>query len=237
MRLDGTEEEKEKKRKMFKYLSAFRDTFSRPVRRIRFLGLFDTVNSVPRFENAWMQRSKFPYTAKSSAIMIRHAVGIDERRAKFRQDLIGHGKSHDKLVTRGRPLDNAMADVAGHLHVPQKQPQIVQPHDDSVPVNQRYRRKSRAHRGRSLMGRQRDASPAPSISVISEAPETEGTEGHSLRTASSNPSLRPVRRHTGDLEEDEDDADEAIPQDLEEIWFPGCHAVRSAHCSLISGHR
>lgn len=49
------------------------------MRRIRFLGLFDTVNSVPRFENAWMQRSKFPYTAKSSAIIIRHAVGIDER--------------------------------------------------------------------------------------------------------------------------------------------------------------
>ena len=56
------------------FLKAFRDTFSRPVRRIRFIGLFDTgmcrrcqssgvkltndtVNSVPRFENAWMQRS------------------------------------------------------------------------------------------------------------------------------------------------------------------------------------
>lgn len=90
---ESTEEEKQKKKEMLEYLQAFRSTFSRPVRRIRFLGLFDTVNSVPRFENAWMQRSKFPYTARSSAKVIRHAVSIDERRAKFRQDLISEAKS------------------------------------------------------------------------------------------------------------------------------------------------
>lgn len=73
---------------LYEFMRGFRETFSRPVRRIRFLGLFDTVNSVPRFESAWMQRSKFPYTARSSAKVIRHAVSIDERRAKFRQDLI-----------------------------------------------------------------------------------------------------------------------------------------------------
>ncbi|GAO17951.1 uncharacterized protein UV8b_01005 [Ustilaginoidea virens] len=78
----------EKTRKMYNYMKGFRETFSRPVGRIRFLGLFDTVNSVPRFETAWMQRSKFPYTARTSARTIRHAVSIDERRAKFRQDLM-----------------------------------------------------------------------------------------------------------------------------------------------------
>ena len=70
------------------------------VRRIRFLGLFDTVNSVPKFEAAWMQRSKYPYTARSSAKVIRHAVAINERRAKFRQDLITSGqfeKGEDRL--------------------------------------------------------------------------------------------------------------------------------------------
>lgn len=47
-------------------MKAFRETFARPVRRVRFLGLFDTVNAVPRFENAWLERSKgFPYTAQS----------------------------------------------------------------------------------------------------------------------------------------------------------------------------
>ncbi|KAG5984959.1 hypothetical protein E4U55_002366 [Claviceps digitariae] len=85
--LDDTEENREARR-MYNYMKGFRETFSRPVGRIRFLGLFDTVNSVPRFEAAWMQRSKFPYTARSSAKVIRHAVSIDERRAKFRQDLM-----------------------------------------------------------------------------------------------------------------------------------------------------
>lgn len=56
-----------RKHEMFRFMKGFRETFSRPVKRIRFLGLFDTVNSVPRFETAWMQRSKFPYTARSSA--------------------------------------------------------------------------------------------------------------------------------------------------------------------------
>ncbi|PTB77071.1 hypothetical protein M440DRAFT_1332552 [Trichoderma longibrachiatum ATCC 18648] len=107
--------EEGKKHEMYHFMKAFRETFSRPVGRIRFLGLFDTVNSVPRFETAWMQRSKFPYTARSSARVIRHAVSIDERRAKFRQDLMyqqgnkrhrnphGHWKREwEHMMRRGR---------------------------------------------------------------------------------------------------------------------------------------
>ena len=70
-RTEKDEHEKAEKRKLLEFMCAFRETFSRPVRRIRFLGLFDTVNSVPSFENAWMQRSKFPYTARSTAKFIR----------------------------------------------------------------------------------------------------------------------------------------------------------------------
>lgn len=96
----GSEEEieqaDEEKKKMYSFMKGFRETFSRPVGRIKFLGLFDTVNSVPRFETAWMQRSKFPYTARSSAKVIRHAVAIDERRAKFRQDLMYQGNPKAK---------------------------------------------------------------------------------------------------------------------------------------------
>ncbi len=55
-----------KKEEMYNYMRAFRETFARPVRRVRFMGLFDTVNSVPRFEQAWLKRSRgFPYTARS----------------------------------------------------------------------------------------------------------------------------------------------------------------------------
>jgi hypothetical protein len=48
-----------------------------------------------------MQRSKFPYTAHSSAKVIRHAVSINERRAKFRQDLIS-GSRESKLAKPDR---------------------------------------------------------------------------------------------------------------------------------------
>jgi uncharacterized protein (DUF2235 family) len=88
------------KKRMFSFMKGFRETFSRPVGRIRFLGLFDTVNSVPKFETAWMQRSKFPYTARSSAKFIRHAVSIDERRAKFRQDLMYQGNPKAKKQSK-----------------------------------------------------------------------------------------------------------------------------------------
>ncbi|KAL7623520.1 hypothetical protein AAE478_007203 [Parahypoxylon ruwenzoriense] len=64
---DHTPKQQAQRQEMYRYMKGFRETFSRPVKRIRFLGLFDTVNSVPRFEAAWMQRSKFPYTARSSA--------------------------------------------------------------------------------------------------------------------------------------------------------------------------
>lgn len=92
---DESSEGREKRHEMYQFMKGFRETFSRPVKRIRFLGLFDTVNSVPRFETAWMQRSKFPYTARSSAKVIRHCVSIDERRAKFRQDLIYQKRPED----------------------------------------------------------------------------------------------------------------------------------------------
>jgi uncharacterized protein (DUF2235 family) len=90
-----TEKEREKTLRLYEFMKAFRETFCRPVNRVRFLGLFDTVNSVPRFENAWLGRSGFPYTARTSAKVIRHAVSIDERRAKFRVDLIS-GKTRQE---------------------------------------------------------------------------------------------------------------------------------------------
>lgn len=71
----------------FNYLKAFRETFCRPLSQIRYLGLFDIVNSVPKIE---MRRSKlqYPFTTRTSARVIRHAVSIDERRARFRNELI-----------------------------------------------------------------------------------------------------------------------------------------------------
>lgn len=104
-RLEETDEQKAKKKEMYHFMKAFRETFSRPVRRIRFMGLFDTVNSVPQFENRWMQRSKFPYSAKTSARVVRHAVAIDERRAKFRQH-VRLNLYHIKYASQASHIDS-----------------------------------------------------------------------------------------------------------------------------------
>ncbi|CDM33983.1 hypothetical protein CBS147339_5694 [Penicillium roqueforti] len=131
-RSNDSEEEREEKKKLFTYMKAFRETFSRPISRIRFMGLFDTVNSVPRFESAWMQRTKFPYTARSSAKVIRHAVGIDERRAKFRQDLISGARPKEKKKHRRHHLQMPK----NHLHL-FHQDNKEKPHEevpDTVPA-------------------------------------------------------------------------------------------------------
>jgi uncharacterized protein (DUF2235 family) len=133
---NGSEEEvaasHAEKRKMFEFMKGFRETFSRPVGRIRFLGLFDTVNSVPQFETAWMQRSKSPYTARTSAKVIRHAVSIDERRAKFRQDLMYQGNPKTKNRRHkhlgdffqwdawGRPVASAVENAADKAKPPSR---------------------------------------------------------------------------------------------------------------------
>lgn len=86
---DATPAARAKRHGLFQFMKAFRETFSRPVRRIQFLGQFDTVNSVPRFEAAW----------RCSARVIRHAVGVNDRRAKFRQDLVYSRSRSDKPGT------------------------------------------------------------------------------------------------------------------------------------------
>lgn len=106
------------------------------MRRIRFLDLFDTVNSVPRFETAWMERSKFPYTAKSSAKVIRYAVSIDERRAKFRQDLIyqSSGRHHDGKSHAHPEHHHHMGQMMHDVHEKYRhRPSLAVPNSSSKP--------------------------------------------------------------------------------------------------------
>lgn len=240
-----SEEDKEEKQKLFRYMKAFRETFSRPITRIRFMGLFDTVNSVPRFESAWMQRSKFPYTARSSAKVIRHAVGIDERRAKFRQDLISEVKPKKKSHPHHEWAHQ-------HLHLPHHTPRqskeatpdgnvpdIVlnddedandkvngigdQDKEDSASVY----RSARASR-ESLHSRDRYRAPSPAKSPHKRHPSlavpvpTGSTEDltsvRSGRSGHSGVSLQ-IPTEGRDAEEDDDQ-----DQDIQEVWFPGGHA-------------
>lgn len=219
-RRTGNQKDEEKKRQMFEFMKAFRETFSRPIRRIRFLGLLDCVNSVPRFEAAWMQRSKLPYTARSSAKVIRHAVSIDERRAKFRQDLVS-GHSRD--------------DPHHHHHLFHHED-----HDrrDDSPAGQ-YMLRPLARGKQESVGGDPNRDFLKHTEGLEEPRSPEDRLMSTLYRASlSNPAVRFERRVS--LQDHESQASSQGPdrlayyegdespvdvgQSIEEVWFPGCHA-------------
>ena len=216
MRQERNEKEKREKKELLDYMMAFRETFSRPVRRIRFMGLFDTVNSVPRFENAWMQRSKFPYTARSTAKVIRHAVAIDERRAKFRQDLISEvkpKKAHEHHL---------------HKHHKSQANGNANGQEKSADEPERGRRASHSARWNPAAQRNNLAVPdryrdqSESAGVRSRSPglsvKAEGRRSPSCASSVSNMSIHAIQNYI-------EDSDGEGEQDIEEVWFAGCHAV------------
>lgn len=103
----------------YRYMKALRETFCRPVSQVRFLGLFDTVNSIPRFE---IYRSKFPFpfATRTSAKSIRHALSIDEHRAKFREEPFTRAKLSTES-SRSRSHDHKSRHV---LPFPRQETQI-----------------------------------------------------------------------------------------------------------------
>lgn len=187
-------------------MCAFRETFSRPVKPIRFLGLFDTVNSVPAFENAWMQRNKFPYTARSSACVIRHAVSIDERRAKFRQDLISQKKPDTSMFYKHNRKHMDRIRGSAHSHAGQGHSDEKNDHDEE-------------DRGRrnTLLPPERFTNPHDTSGVRSSS---RGYDHVDRDRRSPTPSMRSfeVRGAYNSTEEE-------CEQDILEVWFPGCHAV------------
>lgn len=215
---NSTPEGKRQRDELYRFLKGFRETFSRPIRRIRFLGLFDTVNSVPRFEAAWMQRSKFPYTARSSAKVIRHAVSIDERRAKFRQDLIYQEPPKRKkrpvhALMEKNPLGDMLhAGLPGHDKYRAGRRQSLAP-SSAARMDDRGRRKSRA------TGATEEAeggeNPAPyRYRSRSRSRATRATE-QSAQGMSDAASAHPMSDPGYDSDEDE--------QDIDEVWFCGGH--------------
>lgn len=213
----------ENKKRIYQFMKDFRETFSRPVRRVRFVGLFDTVNSVPHFEAAWMQRSKFPYTARTSAKVIRHAVSIDERRAKFRQDLIyqsdrSKGKSatpvkdrlHGMTDTYRQKTDRGARDDGRGRRPTLAVPEVPAP----------YRRRSRS--GRSPGSRATGQSPEPGemphdrqseYSFVAPHPHGDGDDSDSMAS---------------------EDSDEHY-QDIDEVWFAGGHGDIGGGWDLVPG--
>lgn len=230
----------EEKRKMYRFMKGFRETFSRPVGRIKFLGLFDTVNSIPRFETAWMQRSKFPYTAKSSAKVIRHAVSIDERRAKFRQDLMyqgnrkvrDHHKRHNIEKWFGWEHWNMQKNIipqmdkAGHMKKKdtgadekmQETEQTLAP-EDRGRTNDKYLSPN-------------DPQASSQSRPLEEKPAQQGVEDNFAPYRARSSSRRPQSAHSvapSDMSHSNPPPSEMQPvddsgQDIDEVWFSGGHA-------------
>jgi uncharacterized protein (DUF2235 family) len=219
-RRDTTEHDHKERHRLFVFMKAFRETFSRPVGRIRFLGLFDTVNSVPVFENAWMERSKFPYTAQSSARVIRHAVSIDERRAKFRQDLLYEVRPKAKKERHLLGLRHLLPNEAGRESVEKVDvPEIVldEPGDEREEAQIPRRGSMRVpNEGQRYRGH----TPSPNRRVSVEAPRTVNLlgDGVSMRSGVSGLSLQPSYLNVPSENGDDDDE-----QDVAEVWFPGQH--------------
>lgn len=234
---DENEEAEKETQRMYEFLKGFRETFSRPIGRIRFLGLFDTVNSVPRFETSWMQRSKFPYTARSSAMVIRHAVSIDERRAKFRQDLMyqrrpggKHHHHHHHHHHIGDPIETIRRSMEGAAASSSAQPQngvsngttsapgapadpgkLLSPDDAARGVSAPER-----GRGRGNHQRKRSRSRYAPYRARLRGRRDSRADGHGRVSCDGQSDV--------DVDVDDDDqGTEMDKQDIDEVWFAGGH--------------
>ncbi|KAG5292310.1 DUF2235 superfamily domain-containing protein [Histoplasma ohiense] len=230
-----------KRHDLYNFMKAFRETFSRPIQRIRFLGLFDTVNSVPKFESPWMSRNRFPYTARSSAKVIRHAVGIDERRAKFRQDLISQNhhpqesqcryrrfpfisrissrrkKKQASITLRGNSksrTDKGETEALGNVNANLPETGWTQPQEEN-----RYRPSYPHHSMHNF-----------SLSV----PDN---RNFSADCASSADSVAHFPPHSSHITDDRSVQSDQTVQDIQEVWFPGCHADIGGGWGLMPGEK
>ena len=198
-----------------------------------------------------MQRSKFPYTARSSAKVIRHAVSIDERRAKFRSDLISGDQLNKKAHRRGlhhqtsnyEPRKDKRSQNGSANGMPAKQ----QPDRFRRPSQQRQHetrdpalalRRATVDAGGFLMPMVRQPKDVPADSGVkflnrTQNPDTSAiADDVSVHTGTSVTSFLPSLHA-----DEEDELDETAEQDIEELWFPGCHADLGGGWPLAKGER
>ena len=178
-----------------------------------------------------MKRSKFPYTARSSAKIIRHAVSIDERRAKFRSDLISEAKS-----------SHPHADAAHHANGKRTSTNnwMVNGEKPNPTTVDRFRRRSAFRPGREA---NRTFSPQMSTVEEDRLDPGRGTIGQDrMRTPSPSASQNAeidassmASSYINAPHADDDEDDETEPQDVEELWFPGGHADLGGGWPLANG--
>lgn len=179
-----------------------------------------------------MKRSKFPYTARTSAKVIRHAVSIDERRAKFRQDLVSGGQpqAEDKrnpMIHRYNS-DLHTGDAEG-LTAAEKQKKVQTEEAETL--------KAEAEESQAVG----DSSSQP---VAAESKKTNWlglSKGAQKQTADASTAAPTNAEDSNAPDQPTDEADPLSPhafvknhrrraftsldkrQDIEEVWFSGGH--------------
>lgn len=175
-----------------------------------------------------MQRTRSPYTARSSSKVIRHAVSIDERRAKFRQDLM-YQTSHQKEHGRVRKLlHDAHARYRGPAY---RKPSTA---TESVAKNGKEQVEDRG-RPQTL------AVPGQEAEYVRYKAPPRSRSGATRTTATSGPrsaaecaecaSISSQQPSQVDDESDDDDGD----QDMDEVWFAGGHGDFGGGWEIIPG--
>ncbi|CUS13814.1 unnamed protein product [Tuber aestivum] len=161
-----------RKQDMYNYMRAFRETFARP------------------------RSAGFPYTARSTALVIRHAVGIDERRAKFRQDLVEKVDIKEMARRRSFRTEHLIKSALGHRLASKS-------NKNNNKSSHPCQNGDSANAGSKL---QRFSGSREALSITGN-----GGDGGSLMSLNIH------------IESDSDDGNEKAEQDIEEVWFPGAH--------------
>lgn len=172
-----------------------------------------------------MERSKFPYTARSSAKVIRHAVSIDERRAKFRQDLMYQSDCKSKKQHEHRERHHhrdVMGDMFHDIHEKYRHhPTTAGPNGSrksgATETEDRGRRPSQPGGGQLDVPGAESGEAAPFRRHSRSVSRT--TRNTANDTASSYSSIAPF--DGGEYSDGESDDDDK--QDIDEIWFAGGH--------------
>lgn len=227
---------------IYRYMKALRETFCRPVSQVRFLGLFDTVNSIPRFE---IYRSKLPLSCatRTSAKNIRHALSIDEHRAKFREEPFtrvkpstesSRSRSHDHQSRHVLPFPRQETQIDGIRGGEEKRSTTSKATTTGYsaegvyyrPEHRAYRRSANLVQSRAHVERQNTTSkqPVASGSAIPSGTSTFGpAERHMSLGLPYDPTICPSQEF------------EDTNQSIEEVWFPGCHADIGGGLKLDEG--
>ncbi|KAJ7621997.1 hypothetical protein DFH06DRAFT_1009614 [Mycena polygramma] len=106
----------------WKQSNAFKKTFSIDV-DIEFLGVWDTVNSVGIIPK------RLPFTTSNTIVRtFRHAVSLDERRAKFKPNLWNRPNDIERMLSASDQKRHQRKAHPQHPHAPKKMSQLKMEH-------------------------------------------------------------------------------------------------------------